>query len=281
MTSPMKIVFRIVLVLAWVVFPSVGWADAATRNTQVQLKNRGFYYGEIDGVGGPETEAALRRFQIRQGLKVTGTLTEETSRNLNRPPSASAPVPGGQAAAQYQEADQNFLESTVRSRPAPTPEPRAAPTPPRYPERVEQREERYSPPGSDFPYEPREDERFAVPPPVEFAAPRVNYADVFLGTMFEDAPRELQRDILQDAQARLARLRYYQGEIDGLPGPITEEAIARFQDDGRQRVTGRLDPATLSDLGLISSRRRSRSVEFSYQSGGQFGVRVYRGIPIR
>lgn len=271
----MRLAFWIFLSLALVSVPVAVRADEATRNTQIALKNRGFYYGNVDGVGGPETEAAVRRFQIRQGLKVTGTLTEETAQKLNRPASASAPSP----TTQYGETDREFLESAPAPRSTPAPTPRYEPTPPRYTERVERREDRYLPPNPDPQYESYRDS-YAVPAPIELESPQIEYADVFLGTIFENAPRDLQQDVFRDAQARLARLRYYAGDIDGIPGPATEEAIAGFQNDGRRRLTGRLDTSTLSDLGLIS-RRRSRAVEYGYESGGSTSLRIYRGVPIR
>ena len=58
------------------------WADDLTRAIQQRLKDQGFYYGEVDGQGGDETSAAIRRFQIRYGLKVTGQLNDETLRSL-------------------------------------------------------------------------------------------------------------------------------------------------------------------------------------------------------
>ncbi len=45
---------------------------------QRQLKTQGLYYGEIDGHSGPETLAAVNRFQIRKGLPVTGEVDPAT-----------------------------------------------------------------------------------------------------------------------------------------------------------------------------------------------------------
>ena len=54
------------------------WADDLTQAVQQRLKDQGFYYGEVNGRGGDETSAAIRRYQIRRGLKVTGQLNDET-----------------------------------------------------------------------------------------------------------------------------------------------------------------------------------------------------------
>ena len=56
--------------------------------------------------------------------------------------------------------------------------------------------------------------------------------------------------ILARAQARLARLGYYPGPIDGDFGPITSRAIRSFQLDYGLPVTGRLDNRTRANLGL-------------------------------
>ena len=73
------------------------WADDLTRAIQQRLKDQGFYYGEVDGQGGDETSAAIRRYQIRYGLRVTGQLNDETlhSLHLSRD-SLAQPAPGYQ-----------------------------------------------------------------------------------------------------------------------------------------------------------------------------------------
>jgi peptidoglycan hydrolase-like protein with peptidoglycan-binding domain len=58
-------------------------ADEATRLLQQTLKQQGFYYGKVTGEKSAETTAAIRRYQIRNGLKVTGEINDETTRSLN------------------------------------------------------------------------------------------------------------------------------------------------------------------------------------------------------
>ena len=52
------------------------------------------------------------------------------------------------------------------------------------------------------------------------------------------------------AQEQLARQGYYRGEIDGIVGPETRRAIARYQRDHGLRNTGRLTTDMLRSLGL-------------------------------
>ncbi len=58
-------------------------ADQSIRSLQQTLKKQGFYYGTVTGEKSSETTAAIRRFQIRNGLPVTGEINEETLRSLN------------------------------------------------------------------------------------------------------------------------------------------------------------------------------------------------------
>src|SRR4051812_3923715 len=71
------------LLLGCVLAASPLHADEKTRALQSELKSQGFYYGEIDGAAGPALSAAIKRYQIRNGLEVTGTATPETLQALN------------------------------------------------------------------------------------------------------------------------------------------------------------------------------------------------------
>ena len=51
-------------------------------NVQSALQQQGYYRGEIDGVLGPQTRAALAEYQSAQGLEPTGLVDEPTLENL-------------------------------------------------------------------------------------------------------------------------------------------------------------------------------------------------------
>jgi len=51
-------------------------------NVQSALQEQGYYQGEIDGVLGPQTRAALAEFQSSQGLEPTGAVDEPTLETL-------------------------------------------------------------------------------------------------------------------------------------------------------------------------------------------------------
>src|ERR1043165_368195 len=57
-------------------------ADQLVESVQQALKDEGFYYGEISGEMNANLTAAIRRYQIRNGLQVTGDLNDETLQAL-------------------------------------------------------------------------------------------------------------------------------------------------------------------------------------------------------
>ncbi len=64
---------------------------------QRQLQADGLYYGKIDGRSGPETLAAVNRFQIRKGLPVTGEVDAATWTALT---TGAEDAPGAAVSAQ-------------------------------------------------------------------------------------------------------------------------------------------------------------------------------------
>ena len=66
-----------------------GWADTNVRMVQQKLREAGLYFGEIDGAYSSELAAAIGRYQIRNGLPITGQLDEETSKALGAKPAVT------------------------------------------------------------------------------------------------------------------------------------------------------------------------------------------------
>ena len=64
-------------------------ADDNVRAVQEQLRDGGFYSGEIDGAYSSQLAAALTRYQIRKGLAVTGQLDVDTSNALGAKPAVT------------------------------------------------------------------------------------------------------------------------------------------------------------------------------------------------
>src|SRR5438552_398032 len=56
--------------------------EAAVSSVQSQLAKLGYYHGEVDGVAGDETQAAIARYQEDKDLSVTGTVSAATLQSL-------------------------------------------------------------------------------------------------------------------------------------------------------------------------------------------------------
>ena len=61
---------------------SGSYSQAEVKSAQQKLKDDGDYTGRIDGVDGPMTRAAIRKFQQSQNLAVTGRLDQQTCNKL-------------------------------------------------------------------------------------------------------------------------------------------------------------------------------------------------------
>jgi len=198
---------------------SVVRADSTIQSVQEALKNQKVYYGKITGEKNAETTAAIRRYQIRNGLQVTGEVNPETLHSLNvnsdsgSSKSAVAQSNSGRAehaaklaqdfanvdpAKQTAKADQN---SAVRSL-------------------------------SEL------DRSFDTNP---------GYA----GAYYKSAPtRTNKRMLVAELQRQLTTQGYYRGTTDGRYGRRTALALRAFQFSSGLPPTGHLDVATLNALGL-------------------------------
>jgi hypothetical protein len=58
--------------------------------------------------------------------------------------------------------------------------------------------------------------------------------------------------VIADVQAELQQMGYYKGEVDGLLGPMTREAVTAYQADQGLTTTAVIDEPTLDSLGLAS-----------------------------
>ncbi len=89
----MRFIF-LVITIVFVVAGSVaakenagaGGAEENVRAVQTKLSDEGCYFGEIDGAYSSDFSAALSRYQIRNGLPITGQLDAETSKTLGAKP---------------------------------------------------------------------------------------------------------------------------------------------------------------------------------------------------
>jgi hypothetical protein len=56
--------------------------------------------------------------------------------------------------------------------------------------------------------------------------------------------------VIADVQAELQQMGYYQGEVDGLLGPLTRQALTAYQADQGLATTAAIDEPTLNSLGM-------------------------------
>ena len=198
-------------------------ADQLVESVQQALKDQGFYYGEVTGEMNATLTAAIRRYQIRNGLQVNGEFNSETLQSLG-------------------------INSSASARPATRPaSPRAGePAKPSEPPSNETAKAGPAPPIQSFGNAPQ-DQLYPSNP----VAPATSPGGVLAGTPFEAAPAGVQRNVILSAQIGLARRGLYHEQIDGLFGPAMEFSLRAYQARTRLPVTGRLDLETLAALQLL------------------------------
>jgi Putative peptidoglycan binding domain len=91
---------------------------------------------------------------------------------------------------------------------------------------------------------------FFFAPPVPVYRPVYVTQPVYVQSGYGYRGQSYENSLLASAQARLARLGYYRGYVDGSFGPQTSRAVRNYQIDNGLPVTGRLDGRTLSSLGV-------------------------------
>lgn len=240
--------------------------DENLKKVQDELKNQGFFYGEVNGQGGAETTAAIRRYQIRNGLEVTGALNKETLASLRV---------GGGSPAGTQSRDMETVQNSDLRSPDRTVVDSDKSFLKRQDRSVEVEVEEAPPEEMDADAPPAR----VLPPSAD---PDANLSLFYARTPYERAPFEVQLQTLKRAQAVLAQRGFYDGPLDGILGPGTQQAVIRFQNDASLRRTGRLDLSTLDELELLPGRRASpyRPYRRPEAPPGP-GRRAYRGVWVR
>ena len=103
------------------------WGPDNVRAVQEKLRDSGLYFGEIDGVYSSELAAALGRYQIRNGLPMTG-------QQWARLPQKTGNIPCKQCAYSHPTKHQSLREPA--SPPLPPPPPKDSSIWPHPPNRV-------------------------------------------------------------------------------------------------------------------------------------------------
>jgi peptidoglycan hydrolase-like protein with peptidoglycan-binding domain len=189
-------------------------ADQTVQSVQQALKDQGFYYGNVTGDKSAETTAAVRRYQIRNGLQVSGEINPETVQSLKlgsnsnlaaSSQSTSKPAVAQQNTNAIRPDDNSGLGQN-------SPSPQQSPTEP--------------------------NRQLEMTPDLSNAG-------------VQPAPtRTSKRIVIAEVQQQLISRGYYQGRADGKHGRRTALALRAFQFDSGLPASGHLDTSTLNALGL-------------------------------
>jgi hypothetical protein len=80
-------------------------------------------------------------------------------------------------------------------------------------------------------------------------APSAQYY-AYDGPIYAGTQAEPPDKVIANVQASLQEQGYYKGEVDGLLGPLTREALNGYQADNGLYTTGAIDEPTLASLGM-------------------------------
>lgn len=203
--------------------------SAEIRDAQQRLQALDLYQGPLDGIAGPDTRAALERYQQNRGLTVTGRVDPPTLAALRAPP----PAPVTLSSATDVRTVQNRLRQ-LRHFDGPA--------------------DGVWGPGTQAAMENFQRSRGLRIGQVDTAtlsAMGLNPASFPVRDAAAVPIREpLQPGVIRGIQQRLRQQGYYTGRVDGIWGPSTERAMAQFQRSRGLEPSGHLTPTTASALGL-------------------------------
>lgn len=211
--------YMLPLALTLSIFSSVSsvWAlergdqGPSVRSLQQKLQQAGFYQAPITQVYDFATEAAVRSFQAAAGLPVDGVVGASTLEKLNQWPSATViNQPVIATPVSYQ--------TTVNYQTVPT-----------------QTRTSNQPNRTNTSKQPKK----ATTTVATIANQRRNRNYLMKGDEGED---------VKSLQTRLRVAGFYFGNATGIFGPITEEAVKRFQSAYKLDADGIVGPATLAKL---------------------------------
>ncbi|WP_280637246.1 peptidoglycan-binding protein [Alkalihalobacillus sp. BA299] len=203
---------------------------------QTYLKKLGFYKGSIDGIFGPVTKEAVKAFQKSQGLTVDGIVGSNTREALKKALSTPQPKPSPEKknlerGAQGEEVKSlqttlkklGYYKGTIDGIFGPVTEQAV---------KAFQKSKGLTVDGIVGP-NTREALSTAQPKP----SPEK-----------KNLKRGAQGEEVKSLQTRLKKLGYYKGTIDGIFGPVTEQAVKAFQKSKGLTVDGIVGPNTREAL---------------------------------
>lgn len=213
------------------------YVDATTiRQVQQTLQSRGFRTGPIDGVMGPATQAALKRFQQSQNLETTGQLNRQTLVALGVQPDTTSGVDrhvNVYGAGTIRKVQQTLTNRGFRAGPVDGvmgPDAQAA-------LRDFQKSENLEPTGMLNPQT-----LAALGMPAEPTVSLVRREPIFIVPPGSTTVRHVQQALNERG--------FRAGPPDGVLGPSTQVALRNFQMSENLEATGQLNRQTLQALGV-------------------------------
>lgn len=239
-------------------------ASADLRESQQQLKSLGYYDGAVDGLWGPETQAAVERYQRERGLSATGRIDSPTRASLRettagragttaataRDPQAPVTLTNeadirtvqnrlaqldfyqGEPSGVWNSETQTAMEDFQRARGLPAGTLNQATLNAMGLDAVTTASS-----GRDGTFTSQ-------------ATPEADIAPAAGPAARTMSPQGLSRADVRSVQQKLADEGLYNGSIDGIWGPRSERALINFQTQNGLRADGRIDPRTANALGL-------------------------------
>jgi peptidoglycan hydrolase-like protein with peptidoglycan-binding domain len=263
--NPMKIhslVFGALLIAAYADTANAQ-SFAETRDTQVRLQTLGFYTGPIDGIWGPETQAAVVRYQQTQNRGMAFGSVEPPRTIVVAPPVVAAPViaapvvvaPG--VAAPVVAPPTRLVALTV-----PT-DVRTVQTRLRQLSLYRGSVDGVWGPGTQAAMEDFQRSRGLQIGQIDTATLSAMGLDAIVVRAY---PAVVIRDpldpgVVRGVQYRLRQQGFYTGGIDGVWGPDTERSLALFQRSREIEASGVLTPITAAALGLDPNNLSAGAVQ--------------------
>lgn len=192
----------------------------SVRNLQTELKRTGFYQAPLTQVYDVSTEQAVRRFQKAAGLEVTGVAGPVTIQKLD----------GWEVTEEKPQAQKPTAESSTEKKPSSRNIQAQKPS-------VESSTEK----------KPNRQNSQAKKTSVENSQAKKPSGEVTVATKRRDSNFLQRGDEGEDVKTLQERLRvagFYYGNSTGLFGPITEDAVKRFQEAYKLEIDGIVGPAT-------------------------------------
>jgi peptidoglycan hydrolase-like protein with peptidoglycan-binding domain len=254
--NPMKIHSLVLGALLVAAYADTAHAQSSweTRETQQRLQTLGFYAGPIDGIWGPETQAAVVRYQQSQGRTAYGGV-EPARVIVGAPPAVVPPVVLPPAVAPAVVA------------PPTRPVVLTVPTDVRTVQtRLRQLTFYGGPidgvwgPGTQAGMENFQRSRGLQVGQIDTATLSAMGLESAVLRSSVTVRDPLDPGVIRGVQYRLRQYGFYGGGIDGVWGPETERSLAQFQRSREIEPSGLLTPTTAAALGLDPNNLASSAV---------------------